>query len=31
MQSPDKIILGQLNIYSIQNKFDNLEFIIDTK
>lgn len=31
MQSPDKIILGQLNIDSIQNKFDNLEFIIDTK
>ena len=28
-QSPDKLILGHLDITSIRNKFDGLEFVID--
>ena len=30
-QSPDKVILGLLNINSIQNKFDGLKYVIDNK
>ena len=30
-RSPDKLILGHLNINSIRNKFDGLKFVIDNK
>ena len=30
-QSPDKLILGQLNINSVRNKFDGLKLVIDNK
>ena len=30
-QSPDKLILGHLNINSVRNKFDGLKFVIDNK
>ena len=30
-QSPDKLVLGHININSIQNRFDGVEFVIDNK
>ena len=30
-ESPDELFLGHLNINSIRNKFDRLEFVIDKK
>ena len=30
-QSADKLILDQLNINSIRNKFDGIKFVIDNK
>ena len=30
IQCPEKVIVGDLNINSIRNKFDALSFIIDT-